>query len=69
MSREQTMADASVAQPPFQPPQTPATVADIAHAVADGKDLSRVWIHDLMTTHPTVINTMPSVQGPAGGAR
>jgi len=38
------------------------TEADIAHAVADGKDLSRVWIHDLMTTHPTVINTTASVR-------
>jgi CBS domain-containing protein len=107
------MADASAPQPHFQPPQTPATVADImrpplttvktddhvaaaaylmkhagatalvvldqwtdqplgiiteadiAHAVADGKDLSSVRIHDLMTTRPTVINTATSVRDAA----
>jgi CBS domain-containing protein len=41
------------------------TEADIAHAVADGKDLGSVRIHDLMTTHPTVINTTTSVQDAA----
>ena len=37
------------------------TEADIAHAVADGKDLSSVRIHDVMTTRPTVITTTTSV--------
>jgi CBS domain-containing protein len=41
------------------------TEADIAHAVADGKDLSNVRIHDLMTTRPTVINTTTSVRDAA----
>lgn len=41
------------------------TEADIAHAVADGKDLSTVRIHDLMTTGPTVINTTTSVRDAA----
>jgi CBS domain-containing protein len=33
------------------------TEADIAHAVADGKDLGSVRIYDLMTTRPAVITT------------
>jgi CBS domain-containing protein len=41
------------------------TEADIAHAVADGKDLSNVRIHDLMTARPTVITTTTSVQDAA----
>jgi CBS domain-containing protein len=41
------------------------TEADIAHAVADGKDLSSVRIHDLMTTRPTVINTTTTVRDAA----
>jgi CBS domain-containing protein len=41
------------------------TEADIAHAVADGKDLSTVRIHDLMTSRPTVINTTTSVRDAA----
>lgn len=41
------------------------TEADIAHAVADGKDLSSVRIHDLMTTRPTVIDTTTSVRDAA----
>jgi CBS domain-containing protein len=41
------------------------TEADIAHAVADGKDLSSVRIHDLMTARPTVINTTTSVRDAA----
>jgi CBS domain-containing protein len=30
------------------------TEADIVHTVADGKDVNKVRIHDLMTTKPTV---------------
>ena len=41
------------------------TEADIAHAVADGKDLSSVRIHDLMTARPTVISTTTSVRDAA----
>src|SRR5258708_37643317 len=33
------------------------TEADIARAVADGKDVNSVRISDLMTTRPTVITT------------
>jgi CBS domain-containing protein len=32
------------------------TEANIAHAVADGKDLNNARVHDVMTTRPTVIN-------------
>jgi CBS domain-containing protein len=41
------------------------TETDIAHAVADGKDLSSVRIQDLMTTRPTVISTTTSVRDAA----
>jgi CBS domain-containing protein len=41
------------------------TETDIAHAVADGKDLNSVRIHELMTTRPTVINTTTSVRDAA----
>jgi CBS domain-containing protein len=41
------------------------TEADIAHAVADGKDVNNVRIHDLMTTRPTVIGTTTSVRDAA----
>ena len=34
------------------------TEADIAHAVADGKDVNSVRIYELMTTRPAVINTI-----------
>jgi CBS domain-containing protein len=41
------------------------TEADVAHAVADGKDVNSVRIYDLMTTRPTVINTTTSVRDAA----
>jgi CBS domain-containing protein len=41
------------------------TEADIAHAVADGKDVNSTWIHDLMTARPTVISTTTSVRDAA----
>jgi len=41
------------------------TEADIAHAVADGKDVNSVRIHDLMTTRPTVIHTTTNVRDAA----
>src|SRR5260370_32753380 len=41
------------------------TEADIAHAVADGKDLSCIRINDLLTTRPAVITTTTSVRDAA----
>ena len=37
------------------------TEKDIAHAVADGKDLEQTRIHDLTTARPTVINPTASI--------
>ena len=33
------------------------TEADIAHAIADGKDVNDVWVDAVMTTRPAVITT------------
>jgi CBS domain-containing protein len=44
------------------------TQADITRAVADGKDVNRVRIYDLMTTHPAVISTTTSVRDAANAA-
>ncbi len=41
------------------------TEADIAHAVADGKDVNDVRIRDLMTTRLTVINAAASIRDAA----
>jgi CBS domain-containing protein len=41
------------------------TEADIAHAVAGGKDVNSTRIHDLMTARPTVISTTTSVRDAA----
>ena len=41
------------------------TDADIAHAVADGKDVNSTRIYELMTTRPTVITTTTSVRDAA----
>jgi CBS domain-containing protein len=41
------------------------TQADIARAVADGKDVNSARIYDLMTTRPTVISTKTSVRDAA----
>ena len=41
------------------------TEADIAHAVADGKDVNSTRIQALMTTHPTVISTTTSIRDAA----
>src|SRR6202035_638094 len=41
------------------------TEADIARAVADGKDMNSVRISELMTTRPTVITTTTSVRDAA----
>ena len=47
-------------------PQGLITEADIAHAVADGRNLNEVRIRDLMTTEPTVI---PAATGVPDAAR
>ena len=41
------------------------TEADIAHAVADGKDVNSTRIYELMTTRPTVISTTTSIRDAA----
>jgi len=41
------------------------TEADIAHVVADGKDVNSTRIYEVMTTRPTVINTTTSVRDAA----
>jgi len=41
------------------------TEADIAHAVADGRDVNSTRIHALMTARPTVINATTSVRDAA----
>jgi CBS domain-containing protein len=41
------------------------TEADVGHAAADGKDVNRVRISELMTTRPTVITTPTSVRDAA----
>jgi CBS domain-containing protein len=41
------------------------TEADIAHAVADGKNVNSTRIYEVMTTRPTVINTTTSVRDAA----
>jgi CBS domain-containing protein len=41
------------------------TDADIVQAVADGKDVNQVRIHDLMTTRPTVIEGTTTIRAAA----
>jgi CBS domain-containing protein len=41
------------------------TEADVAHAVADGKDVNSTRIYELMTARPTVINTTTSIRDAA----
>jgi CBS domain-containing protein len=41
------------------------TEADIAHAVADGKDVNTTRIYELMTTRPTVITVTTSIRDAA----
>jgi CBS domain-containing protein len=38
------------------------TEADIAHAVADGKDVNTTRIYEMMTTRPTVIHATTSIR-------
>ena len=41
------------------------TEEDVAHAVADGKDVNEIRIHDVMTTRPTVITPATSIRDAA----
>jgi CBS domain-containing protein len=41
------------------------TEADISHTVADGKNPNDVRIYQLMTAHPTVVNTTTSIRDAA----
>jgi CBS domain-containing protein len=41
------------------------TEADVAHAVADGKDMNRLRVYELMTIRPTVITRTTSVRDAA----
>jgi CBS domain-containing protein len=41
------------------------TEADISHLVADGKNPNDVRIYQLMTAHPTVVNTTTSIRDAA----
>jgi CBS domain-containing protein len=41
------------------------TEADIAHAVADGKDVNEIRIHSVMSTRPTVITPATSIRDAA----
>jgi len=41
------------------------TESDVAHAVADGKDVNEVRIHNVMTTRPTVITPATSIRDAA----
>jgi CBS domain-containing protein len=38
------------------------TEADVAHAVADGKDVNEVRIHNVMTNRPTVITPATTIR-------
>src|SRR5438128_12421647 len=55
----------TVLDPRISQPVGIITEADIAHAVADGKDVNSTRIYELMTTRPTVINTTTSVRDAA----
>ena len=55
----------TVLDPRTSQPVGIVTEADIAHAVADGKDVNSTRIYELMTTRPTVINTTTSVRDAA----
>jgi CBS domain-containing protein len=41
------------------------TEADISHTIADGKNPNDVRIYQLMTAHPTVVNTTTSIRDAA----
>jgi CBS domain-containing protein len=41
------------------------TEADVTHAVADGRDVNEVRIHDIMSARPTVIKATTSIRDAA----
>ena len=41
------------------------TEEDVTHAVADGKDVNEIRIHDVMTTRPTVITPATNIRDAA----
>jgi CBS domain-containing protein len=55
----------TVVDPQTGQPAGIITEADIAHAVADGKDVNSTRIYELMTARPTVITTTTSVRDAA----
>ncbi len=55
----------TVLDPRTSQPAGIITEADIAHAVADGKDVNITRIYELMTSRPTVINSTTSVRDAA----
>ena len=55
----------TVLDPRTSQPAGIITEADIAHAVADGKDVNITRIYELMTSRPTVINSTASVRDAA----
>ncbi len=55
----------TVLDPRTSQPAGIITEADIAHSVADGKDVNTTRIYELMTTRPTVINATTSVRDAA----
>jgi CBS domain-containing protein len=55
----------TVLDPRTSQPAGIITEADIAHAVADGKDVNTTRIYELMTARPTVISTTTSVRDAA----
>jgi CBS domain-containing protein len=54
-----------VAQAQTREPIGIITEADISHLVADGKNPNDVRIYQLMTAHPTVVNTTTSIRNAA----
>jgi CBS domain-containing protein len=55
----------TVVDPQTGQPTGIITEADIAHAVADGKDVNSTRIYEWMTARPTVITTTTSVRDAA----
>jgi CBS domain-containing protein len=55
----------TVLDPRTSQPAGIVTEADIAHSVADGKDVNTTRIYELMTARPTVIKTTTSIRDAA----
>jgi signal-transduction protein with cAMP-binding, CBS, and nucleotidyltransferase domain len=41
------------------------TQADVAHAIADGKDVNNVWVEAVMTARPAIVTTTTSLHDAA----